>query len=300
MFDNLEISGADLSERAMLVSLSIKQWTARKMDKRATDSLVETARAQNGSARVNKILVSRESIKEIQQAATAARTLHYELTLPWGNDGSRILPASLFERYSDGMRKARETFERSVDSFLGAYPAEREAAGAMLGELFDPDDYPEVAQIEKKFSWEVNIFPLPAASDFRVNLGAENVDAIKAQMEEHAKRTLETATRDAWDRLHKVVSRMAERLNAYTPATEEGRAQGVFRDSLVENVREAVEILPALNIGSDPDLDRMVEDARAALTKRDAATLREDDGARSETAKEAERIADAMGAFMGA
>ena len=46
-----------LNDRAMLVQLSIRQWTASKRDKRASRKVTDENRVVDGMARVNKDLI---------------------------------------------------------------------------------------------------------------------------------------------------------------------------------------------------------------------------------------------------
>ena len=82
-----------LSTRAMLSGLTIRQWTARKLDKRVTAEVAATHGTDSHVGRYNKSLVAKESLAAIVAAANAARALHYARTLPWLDDGARILPA---------------------------------------------------------------------------------------------------------------------------------------------------------------------------------------------------------------
>lgn len=76
----------------------------------------------------------------------------------------------------------------------------------------------------------------------------------------------------------------------YKPATRPGESTvGVFRDSLVENLRDLVKVMPSLNITGDPELDAL-SDRLSQLAKYDAETLRNSDTAREKVANEAKRI----------
>ncbi len=292
-------TGLDLSSRAMLVSFKVSQWTGRKLDKKVTAEVNQTHGATADAGRYNKSLVARDSLAAIASAVGAARTDHVKLSLPWLQDGTRIMTADGFARYSDTMRKHREAFETAVADFVANYAAFVEQARVDLNGMFNASDYPTQAEIERRFSWTISVLPMPDAADFRVKLGKDQVEAMQADIARQMDAVVTDAMGDAWSRLHSAVSHMAEKLTAYRPKTDTDKAQGIFRDSLVENLRELVEILPALNLTGDFRLESMVSEARDKLTARDAAELREDDTARDETAKAAADIADAMAAYMG-
>ena len=107
-----------LSEKAMLVTLSISQWTARKKDKRATSEIHARYSADDKSGQYNKALIAKDRLEQIQKTATAAREEHYKLTLPWLDTGARILPSAMFDKYSQTMRDHRTKFDQAVRDFL--------------------------------------------------------------------------------------------------------------------------------------------------------------------------------------
>lgn len=302
MLDQIAIATpvVDLSSRAMLAQLSVKQWTGRKLDKRITQEVNASHGASADAGRYNKVLIARDALSEIAAIVGAARADHVKWSLPWMQDGTRIMPADAFTRYSAIMQSHRESFEREVAAFIAAYPTFVDDARERLNGMFDPSDYPSPDDIKSRFAWSVTVLPMPSADDFRVDIGAEHVERLKSEMAKTMQNAVETAMGDAWERLHRVVTAMAEKLAAYTPKTDTDRASGVFRDSLVENVRDLVDVLPALNMTGDADLAAMVDKARAKLTRHDAATLRDDGVARLEVQEAAQAIADDMAAFMGA
>ena len=69
---------------ALLVELSVSQWTARKLDKSTTEELVKDKNAQDkGAARVNKhLLAGRSELEVINQYVTETRGFVYDNTLP--------------------------------------------------------------------------------------------------------------------------------------------------------------------------------------------------------------------------
>lgn len=287
---------ADISSRAMLAQLQVSQWTARKMDKRASAEILNANSAARDAGRFNKSLVAKHALAGIASVVSAARAAHLEMSLPWLQDGTRILPVDAFNRYTSTMQNFRNEFERNVSEFIRDYPAYVDQARHDLGGLFDEGDYPPAAYIARRFSWNVAIFPMPSAKDFRVDLDSATVDLIQQEMQQNIDSAIGNATRDITERLYSVVKVMAEKLAAYDP--NGGKQGGVFRDSLVENVRDLVDLLPTLNLTNDPRVSLMIDAARDKLTKHDATALREDSALRNETAEAAAQIADALAGFM--
>jgi hypothetical protein len=75
---------------------------------------------------VTKSLLAKDALAKITTVSGAAREYHYEATLPWLQDGSRILPSDNFFVYSERMRKLKEEFDLCVAEFVSSYPALRD------------------------------------------------------------------------------------------------------------------------------------------------------------------------------
>jgi hypothetical protein len=300
-----------LSSKAMLCSVSIPVWPARKYDPEVSDQIAELHNAQRDAGRYNKLLVPKQALQEINKIAGEARQDHYFLTLPWSDEGSRVLPAATYLEHAEKMRHHRARFEPAVNSFVSNFEelvTEQSKEHSRLGTMFNIADYPGMRQengqlilaypqeLRAKFSFDTDVKPLPDASDFRVALGDEDVQRIKRQIEASLAASLQVGTRELWQRLYKVVRHMSDRLTEYN-ATEEGKRRKLY-DSWVTNIVEIVDVLPKLNITRDMELERMAADVRASLLV-DPNELRKSEIARSDTAKAAAQIAARMAAYMG-
>ncbi len=135
---------------------------------------------------------------------------------------------------------------------------------------------------------DMAVFPVPS-SDFRVSIGSEELTRIQQDVERRVKDAEQAALKDVWQRLYDRVKHMAEKL---------ADPKAIFRDSMLENTREICALLPRLNFSDDPHLEAMRQQVEATLLKHPEA-LRNDPDLRQDTAAEAKKIMDAMGAFMG-
>ena len=296
MNNNTAYEKADLHNRAMLIKLSISQWSARKFDKKITHETNQRYGTDDTAGRYNKALVAREAIKKIEKKANAARTFHEHNTLPWSDHGFRLLPSENFLEYSKDMRKLKSEFFYEVHSFINDYPALVDQAKELLNGMFDPLDYPAPDTIENKFSFDTSIYPLPIAEDFRVSLQQDAIEEIKHDIESRFEAAHNTAMIDLWERVHKNVAAMAERLTGKDAKTGKEKT---FRDSLVNNLIDLCDLLPRLNIANDHNLDTMRRNIESKLLAHDPQTLRDDSTARQETAQAANDILAAMAGYIG-
>ncbi len=281
-----------LNTRAMLVALSVRMWLARKYDRKVSDEIAEKHKASKDAGRYNKNLLPVEapSYKAIAQAMQKARSFHYEQTLPWSDEGSRILTAENYMAYTEGMREHRNEFEVAVAQFLPEYPSLHEAAKRVSGSLFKEEDYPRISDLPGKFGFNMKFFPLPDAGDFRVNLKSGDVDSIRQQIEHDTHAAIEEAVGDLYKRLHVAVSHMTEKLSD---------KDGKFKNTLVSNVQEICDLIPRLNLTKDRKLDQMRRDIEGTLTAYEADDLRTDKKLRKKVAAKAQEIENDLAAFMG-
>jgi hypothetical protein len=82
-----------LSSKAMLCTVSISAWSGYKYDREASEQVAEIHGAEKDSGRFNKRLVPRKELEEITKIIGKARRDHEFVTLPWSDNGYRVLPA---------------------------------------------------------------------------------------------------------------------------------------------------------------------------------------------------------------
>lgn len=269
-----------MASSAVLVELGISVWTARKKDKRASADVTTRSHAKTGMATVNKKLLDCDELTALQKFAANTRNSHYAMTLPWSDSGLRMLPTTKYFDYNKAMTELANEFDRLVQAFLDKYQWEINTVQVKLGDLFDPNEYPSVESLHDKFGFRLNYIPLPDAGDFRVDIGQQAADEMRAHYEKFYSAQLERAMTDVWQRTYEVLGRMSERLDY-----ADHEQKKVFRDSLVQNVIDLVDIMENMNITNDPTMQlqqRRLKNAIAGITP-DA--LRRDGYLRAETKK---------------
>jgi len=258
-----------LKEKVMVVSLNISQWTARKKDLSATREVEETHGATN-AGNFNKVLISKDvtntskegelnPLKAIQKLTGTARTWHYQNTLPWSDNGDRILPSANYFNYLAKMGQFKNEFNQLVDNFLKSYPDLVEEAKTRLNTLFNDNDYPSPARVFDKFRFSFGFMPVGDVEDIRVSIGSEEVDRIKTEVNAELNNRVNVAIADLLGRIRDAVSHMAESLTGETVTKSGATKEKVFRDSLVGNICELIELAPLLNFNADPHVDEVVE-----------------------------------------
>lgn len=283
------LKDAGLDKRAMLIDLSVGKWRGRKKDRDVTHEVIDKKKAEKDAGSWRTQLVSRAKLRGVNQAEDNARATHNLWTLPWSDEGWRVLPAATFLNYTAEMRKRQQEFEKEVTAFLRQYPDIVKAASKRLGGLYVKDNFPTLEELRAKFSWRVDVMPMPVAGDFRVTLGKEEADQIRANIQKRSDELMVEAMSDLWRRLYKVVAHVVERL---------ADPDAIFRDSLLQNVRDLCGLLTKLNITGDTELEGMRKDVAAKLVKADPGVLRIDPVERKKTADAAKAILAKVAGYM--
>jgi hypothetical protein len=279
----------NLSDRALLVQLSISQWTARKYDRRATRKVAEEFHNYVDQGRYNKALLPMNGLLDnVHKKTTHIREKFYKNTLPWGMEGTMMLPTSNYLSFMSEFRKEKGEWEYLVGEFVDNYDSLRLDAQRVLGQLYDPADYPSEADVRQKFRMDMAVFPVPSG-DFRVSIASDELTRIQQDVERRVADAQSKAMQEVWERLYDRVKHMAEKL---------ADPKAIFRDSMVENAKEICALLPRLNFTDDPNLEAMRMEVEASLIKHPDA-LRNDPDLRRDTAAQAKQIMDKMSIFMG-
>jgi hypothetical protein len=276
---------AALQERAMLVHLSLKHWSGSRNDKRVVAE-VASAHRTNGRdiGRFSKNLIDPEALRPIKKLIGEARCDHYELTLPFDDDGYRLLPAAAYEGYCAVMRRHRARFEDRRAGLLDDYDRLILEAQHELGSLYDACDYPRRDQLAERFGFKTAFRPIPDGGHFVVEVAAEQKDAIDQDTHEAAER----AMTEVWQRVHDRARKLTEGLRAYVD--DQGEVQRNFRSSLIDNVVHLADLLPKLNFMGDPRLDQMARRLKDELGRYEAETLKEAPALRREVADKADAV----------
>lgn len=282
-----DVSLPTISSSAMLVNLSISVWTARKKDTKVSKEVATDKHASRDSVSVHKKLLGDCKAHEaVQKFAGNARTDHYKRTMPWSDAGSclRLLPTAMYFDYHKEITGTQMEFYRLVDDFVDTYRQSVYDARIKLGDLFDESEYPSVEEIRTKFRFDFTYIPLPEASDFRLDIGKSANAELQSHYAQWYQEQLASAMGDIWGRLYDALSHMSERLDQ---STDEKK---VFRDSLVSNVEEMIEIMQKCNVVNDPAMEESRQKLLRALRGVTPEGLRKDVGLRRETKRSIDEI----------
>ena len=264
------VSVPSISSSAMLVELNISVWTGRKFDKGVSQEIDTAKHTTTRAGNYSKRLFADEPVFDaIQKYTGNSRTYHYHATMPWSDSGLRLLTTAMFFDYQREISYMEQEFNRLVELFITSYDKLVIQAQMKLGTLFNADDYPPVETIREKFKFSVKFAPVPEVGDWRVNVGQEAEAILKESYANYYQSNLESAYADVWERTHEALARMSEKLS--------GDKKQIFRDTLVSNVMDMVDLLEKFNVTSDPKMRAAKHKLESVMLGITPDALREDD-----------------------
>jgi hypothetical protein len=238
-----------IKNNALLVSLSVNKPQMTKKDEKATRD-AEDANNAHGAGQFRKDLYPKSLVQPILQVESSARAYIERTTYMWTR-GEYLLPASKFMEFTDRIGKFQLEFDQCVTAFLNNWSNVMLQAQQSQGELFDAAAYPDLTDLKSDFRFRINYRPVTDMGDFRVAMQEEELDALRAQVEEATKESMNNMLRAPLQRLKEVVQKLHE-VSGKTDREVIDKKTGatvvkapIFRDSVCENIAEEIELLRA-------------------------------------------------------
>ncbi len=284
---------SDLSTRAMLVRLRINRWGAKRND---SEIAMEVAKSKNSDAELGKFtkqLLKSDALDTFRRLSRQCRKLHKYYTLPW-DEGVGLLPADMYFKYTEVIGEKQREAMKAADEFVAEYKTQwNNGLGDYkkgLGDMFNADDYPEPNKVRSKFGIHIRTSTIQDPNDFRVKMVSTSADSLKKQMFSDFQDNLKDALRSPITRLFEQLKHVQGKLH---------EKDAVFRDSLIGNIQELVEILPSLNVLNDPKIAAMIKQTKKEICSvSDVKALRNDPKYRKEVAKSADAILKSMKGYV--
>jgi len=302
----IKVNVPDIRTSAVLVSLTITEWTGKKKDAKASREVTSNHGAAAYAAKVNKELLPKfEALKEMHNFVAATRKRHMELTMPWQDSGQRLLTTAAYAEYTAWEKAKRAEFAALRDKVASQYEWEVKKVGAAnseLGTLYNPDDYDSKEVIQGKFSIDFRYNPVPSAGDFRVDVGKEALEELQASCDAAYEQTVAAATLDLWKRLHGPLQNMVDNLQEGNFdgtilgfKTKKNGAQGEpkvkgFKETLVPNVLSIVRMMEVANWDNNPVMDEAIRKLKSDLTGVNTGMLKNNTATRQKVRTTAEQV----------
>lgn len=277
-----QVQAQDLSTRALLVKLTIGQYGGAA----SCDLIAEEAAERHGvdadslDGRVHRLL--KEDKAEVQGVLSSVKSLFYLLTLPWDDKGWRVISTENYARLEPHFLTYKSDFEDAVERLLSRHGELEANFKQRLNGLAEQIGFPSRDEMEEKFRLDLQTMPLAASKDLRLqHVSPEQAARIAENVEAHLRAKLSGAQSEIVSRLSGLVEAVVNNLDKDKPR---------IYDSLVGNLKSAVDVLPSLNISGDWEISRMIRRVKNELATFEVSDLRRDEAAREDAVKAASSI----------
>lgn len=251
-----EVKLSTLADRAILVRLTRSMYDPYAYDSQATQQ-IEVSSGVVGAGRYNKRLFRNcKPLEETTAAFGAAYRYFMANTVPWLDNGVRMLPSEMYFDFTAKMKELMDEARASARKLASQWGGLVAADVLRLGPLGNPSDYPR--DIYGRFEIAMRFLPVPHVADFRVGMTEED----KATLHEAITEAEANVAKHLMGELLKPIQKAVEKLSV--PIGAEG---SIFRDTLMSNITEVATQAKRLNaITNDPTVAEIVRDIEARVS----------------------------------
>lgn len=157
-----------------------------------------------------------------------------------------------------------------------------------LGSLYRAEDYPHPNKVRDAFKMEVQLWELSTPGALRT-IDRALYEREAAKMQNVWEEARQQITQVLLTEFRDMTARMAERLQV----GPDGKPK-VFRDSLVGNLQEWLDLFEKRDLANDDELIKMVNQARAMVNGLKPEVIRENESIRTEIAEEMQKITNQL------
>ena len=200
------------------------------------------------------------------------------ISLPYPENGIRLIRQDDISAFTVQMTSHKVELDEAVIQLDERYDELKSAARRRLGSLFNATDYPATLRGWFDVSYDFpSVEPPEYLRQLSPKLYQQEASRVAARFDE----AVQLAEQAFTEELSKLVSHLTERLSG----TDDGKPK-VFRDSVVENLREFFDRFRHLNIRSDEQLDDLVVQAQRVIRGVEPQQLRDNQVVRQQVASQ--------------
>lgn len=270
----------DLQTRCLVAVVRSHLPGQHKSDSRITREVARENGATDPGRWSNK-LWPKEALLPAQQIVTKLGALIDAQSVPWLHPGQRLILGTVAMRLRPQADKIIREFITAAEASGTRLQEWISTARHMRGNLFRPSDYPyNESTFVRGFRLTVSWLPVPDESHMICALAEDDIRHLRESVQSQVQDALTEGRADVVRRLSEPLSRMITKLRD---------PNGIFRDSLVSNLRFIADAVPELNFTGDVGVSAI---ASACATLADVApdNIRQDGALRADIATRAEAL----------
>lgn len=297
-----ESQPALLANKAIRVRVRCGSMLTSRQDKQARAELAASKHIEERSISASrKLFLDSSRAKACVQSARTIKDFVARRTLPWGDDGYRVLPLVSLTKFRQELDTLLWKHTALVDAFQANIAWEIDQDRLRLGVMFDESDYQTrkrggYAPIDfsERLAIQPSYEPIADPSDWR----SAPSERDRTQYQELLASVVAEATTDLTERVRSGVSALLTKIASFGSGKNAGQ-RVKWTNSALSDLAELADLVPELNIAGDKNLQDIAETIQRTLEPvmpkgDESSVLRDSRLARSHVAVSLEGVMDRL------
>lgn len=172
-----KINARKVAGTLVCVHIVVKGEMSAKVDKARTKQVLDEAGAEKGAAEVRKHVIDKKKwIDPIMANGTKARALVRDNGMPYGEArGMVLMTQDTFRRVLPKLEALKEAFYAAKQHLVDHYSQVYADAMRFSSGMFDPSEFPELIELEKRFQFEIKVTLPPTPTLHGIAFGDASV-----------------------------------------------------------------------------------------------------------------------------
>jgi hypothetical protein len=265
-----------LRKECAAVRLGRAKWNiSKRLDRAQVQKAAAPFGAEAERLAATKKLINSRNEKYASPCATLREAVEAwkDMTVPFPEKGVRLIRKDRIEDFVAVMSALKARLATEAADLEAACEQLQVEAQVKLGDLFNEADYPADVASLFKLDWD---FPSVDPPAYLQAISPALYEQQKARIEARFEEAVALAEEAFVEQFHKLVAHLAERLEFGDEVDEKTgqKKPKVFRDSAIEGLQKFFEQFKAMSLGSNPDLEALVEQAQEIVANKSAKDLR--------------------------
>lgn len=262
--------------------------TQRKLSDLQTKQAADTFHAATDLVTASKRLIDTKNSTYRTLTAIKSQASAYwrSMTLPYPQEGVRLIKQSDVAAFEDKMREYKEQLAAAASNLQLEYESIKEAAREKLGDLFNPLDYPPTLEGVFEIKWE---YPPIEPPNYLMTFNPELYAQEQSRVQQRFEAAVVMAENAFAEQLQEMIAHLIERLTDEPDGTKK-----TFRASAIENFEEFYDNFRRMNVRSNAQLEGLIQQANDLVAGVDPADLRKNTGLRQNLSQQMTTVKTAL------
>lgn len=258
--------------------------TQRKLSDLQTKQAADTFHAATDLVTASKRLIDTKNATYRTLTAIKSQASSYwrSMTLPYPQEGIRLIKQSDVAAFEDKMREFKEQLAAAASNLQLEYESLKEAAREKLGDLFNPLDYPPTLEGVFEIKWE---YPPVEPPNYLMTFNPELYSQEQSRVQQRFEAAVVMAENAFAEQLQEMISHLIERLTDEPDGTKK-----TFKASAIENFKEFYENFRRMNVRSNAQLENLIQQANDIVSGVDVTALRKNNDLRQNLSNQMQTV----------